>query len=123
LLSNRPTLSPYSCYTVFSINYHALLLRIIFGPKRNEVTGDWRELHNEELYDLYSNYYAGDQIEKNEMGGACSMYRGLERVYRVLVGKSEGNRTRGRPRRRWEDNIKMDLQEVGCESMDWVDLT
>ena len=55
-------------------------------------------------------------MEKNEMGGACGTYGGGERVYRVLVGKPEGKRPLGRPRRRWEDNIKMDLQEVGC----WV---
>jgi hypothetical protein len=56
------------------------------------------------------------------MGGTCSTY-GEERkdVDRVLLGKSEGKRPLGRPRHRWEDNIKMDLQEVGCESMDWID--
>jgi len=58
------------------------------------------------------------------MGGACSAYGGEERrgVYRVLVGKPEGKRPLGRPRRRWEDNIKMDLQEVGCGGMDWIEL-
>ena len=58
------------------------------------------------------------------MGGACSAYGGEERrgVYTVLVGKSEGKRPLGRPRRRWEDNIKMDLQEVGCEGTDWIEL-
>jgi hypothetical protein len=64
----------------------------------------------------------GDQIKKNEMGGACSTY-GEERkgVDRVLLGKPEGKRPIGRPRHRWEDNIKMDLQDMGCESMDWID--
>jgi hypothetical protein len=57
----------------------------------------------------------GDKIEKNEMGGACSAYEGEERLYRVLVGKPEGKRPLGRPRRRREDNIKMDLQEVGLD--------
>ena len=59
------------------------------------------------------------------MGGACGTYGGGERrvqVYRVLVGKPEGKRPLGRPRRRWEDNIKMDLQEVGCGGMDWIEL-
>jgi len=63
-----------------------------------------------------------DKIEKNEMGVACSTYWGGEGVYRVLVGKPEGKRPLGRPRLRWEDNIKMDLQEVGCGGMDWIEL-
>ena len=56
------------------------------------------------------------------MGGTCSAYGGSRGVCRILVGKPEGKRPLGRPRRRWEDNIKMDLQEVGCGGMDWVDL-
>ena len=56
------------------------------------------------------------------MGGVCSAYGGEERKNRVLVGKPDGKRTLGRPRRRWKHNIKMDLQEVGCEGMDWIDL-
>ena len=56
------------------------------------------------------------------MGGACSAYGGRRGVYRVLVGKPEGKRPLGRLRRRWEDNIKMDLQEVGCGAMDWIEL-
>jgi hypothetical protein len=56
------------------------------------------------------------------MGGACSAYREGRGVYRVLVGKPEGRRPLGRPRRRWKDNIKMDLQEVECGSMDWIEL-
>jgi len=65
----------------------------------------------------------GDKIEKNEMCGACSAHGGEERgVYRVLMGKREGTIPLGRPRRRWEDNIKMDLQEVGYVGMDWIEL-
>jgi len=56
------------------------------------------------------------------MGGACSAYGGEERLYRVLVGKPEGKRPLGRPRRRWEDNIKMDIQEVECGVVDWIEL-
>ena len=56
------------------------------------------------------------------MGGACSAYGERRGVYRVLVGKLEGKRPLGRPRRRWEDSIKMDLQEVGCGGMDWIEL-
>jgi hypothetical protein len=62
------------------------------------------------------------KIEKNVMGGACSTYGDRRGVYRVLVGKPEGQRPLGRPRRRWEDNINMDLQEVGCVCMDWIEL-
>jgi hypothetical protein len=56
------------------------------------------------------------------MGGACSAYGERRSVYRVLVGKTEGKRPLGRPRRRWEDNIQTDLQEVGYRCMDWIDL-
>jgi len=91
------------------------VLSRIFGPKRDEVTGEWRRLHNEELYDLYSltKYYLGDKIEKNGMGGAYSTYGGHQRCVQGLVGKPEGKRPLGRPRHRWEDTTKVDLQEVG----------
>ena len=65
-------------------------------------------------------YCAGGKIEKNEMGWACGAYGCGERVYRVLVGIPEGRRPLGRPRRRWVDNIRTDLQEVGCGYMDWI---
>ena len=65
---------------------------------------------------------AGDKIEKNEMGWACGAYGWGEGVYRVLVGKPVGKRPLGRPRRRWVDNIRMDLREVGCTYMDWIGL-
>jgi hypothetical protein len=95
------------------------VLKRLFGPKREGVTGEWRKLHNEELNDLYC---SGDKIEKNEMGGACSAHGGSRGVYRVLVGKPEGKRPLGRPRSRWEDNVKIDLPEVGCVHMDWIEL-
>jgi hypothetical protein len=63
---------------------------------------------------LLTQYCAGDKINKHEMGGACSADGEERGVYRVLVGKAEGKRPMGKPKRRWEDNIKMDLQEVGC---------
>ena len=74
------------------------------------------------IYTAHQIYCSGDKLEKNEMGGACSAYGGEERCIQVLVGKPEGKRPLGRPRRRWEDNIKMDLQEVGCGGMDWIEL-
>jgi hypothetical protein len=67
---------------------------------------------------LLTHYYAGDKIEKNEMGGACSAYADWRCEYRVLGGKPELKRLR----RRWEDNIKMDLQEMGCGGMEWIEL-
>ena len=66
-------------------------------------------------------YFSGDKIE-NEMGGACSAYGERKGIDRVLVGKPEGKKPLGRPRRKWEDNIEMDLQKVGCEGMDWIDM-
>jgi hypothetical protein len=71
---------------------------------------------------LLTKYYSGDQTEKNEMGRACSAYGERRGVYKVLVEKPEGKRPLGRPRLRWEDNIELDLQEVGCEIMDWIEL-
>ena len=100
------------------------MLRRIFGLKRDEVTGEWGKLHNEELNDLYSSpsivrviksrrlSWAGHVVHMGEMTGGC----------RVLVGKLEGKRPLGRFRRRREDNIKMGLQELGCGGMNWIEL-
>jgi hypothetical protein len=94
--------------------FETRVLRRIFGPKRDAVTEEWRKLHKEELNDLYS----------RKMRLAGHVVRRGERIflYRVLVGKPEGNRPLGRPRHRWKDNIKMDFQEVGREGMDWIEL-
>ena len=99
------------------------VLRKIFGPKRDEVTGEWRKLHNEFNY-LYSSTNIVRVIKSRGMRWAGHVARMGEGrgVYRVLVGKPEGKRPLGRPRRRWEDNIKMDVQEVGCGGMDWIEL-
>jgi len=100
------------------------VLRRIFGPKRDEVTGEWRKLHNEELNNLYSSPNIVRVIKSRRMRWAGHVARmGKERgVYRVLVGKPEGRRPLGRPRRRWEDNIRMHLREVGCGCVDWMKL-
>jgi hypothetical protein len=64
----------------------------------------------------------GDQIEKNYVGRSCSTYAESRGVYRVLVGKPEGERPLGRPRYRWENNIKLNLSKVRCDGMDWIDV-
>ena len=103
--------------------FENMVLRIIFGPRRDEVTGEWRRLHNEELNDLYSSPNIVWVIKSRRMRWAGHVARmGKEGVYVVLVGKPEGKRPLGRPRRRWVDNIRMDLQEVGCGYMDWTGL-
>jgi hypothetical protein len=99
------------------------VLRRIFGPKWDEVTGEWRKLHNEELNDLNSTLTIV-RVIKSRMrwaGHVARMGKGRG-VYRVLVGKPDVKRPLGRPRYRWEDNFKADLQEVGCGGTDWIEL-
>ena len=104
--------------------FENMVLRRIFGPRRDEVMGEWRRLHNEELNDLYSSPNILRVIKSRRMRWAGHVARmGEEKgVYRVLAGKPEGRRPLGRPRRRWVDNIRVDLQEVGCGYMDWIGL-
>jgi hypothetical protein len=99
------------------------VVRSIFVPKRDEVTGGWRKLHNEELHGLYSSpsiirvikarriRWAGHVARMGEVRGA---------YYTILVGRPEGRRPLGRPRRRWEDTMKMDLREIGFGDVDWI---
>ena len=100
------------------------VLRRVFGPKRDEVTVEWTELHNEELSDLCFLPNIVRVVKSRRMRWAGHVVRmGQGRgVYRVLVGKPEGKSPLGRPRCRWEDNIKMDLQEVGGACGDWMEL-
>ena len=104
--------------------FENMVLRRIFGPRSDEVTGERRRWHNEELNDLYSSPNIVRAIKSRRMRWAGHVARMGEekRVYRVLVGKPEGRRPLGLPRRRWVDNIRMDLQEVGCGYMDWIGL-
>jgi hypothetical protein len=101
------------------------VLRRIFRPKRDEVTGEWRKLHNKELHNLYSSPDIR-QVKSRRMRWAGHVVRmGEERkVYKVLVGKPEGKRPLGRPRRWWEHGIRMDLREIGLGGVligfDWL---
>ncbi|KAJ4448643.1 hypothetical protein ANN_00033 [Periplaneta americana] len=100
------------------------VLRKIFGAKRDEVTGEWRKLHNTELHALYSSPDIIRNIKSRRLRWAGHVARMGEsrNAYRVLVGRLEGKRPLGRPRRRWEDNIKMYLREVGYDDRDWINL-
>ena len=100
------------------------VLRRVFGPKRDDVIVEWRKIHNEELSDMYSLPKIVRVVKSRRMrwtGHVARMGEGRG-VYRVLVGKPEGKRPLGRPRRRWEDDIKMDLQEVGGGCGDGMEL-
>jgi hypothetical protein len=101
------------------------VLRRIFGPKRDEGTGEWRKLHIEELNDLYCSPNNIQVIKSRRMRWVRHVAHVGERrgVYRVLVVKPQGKRPLGRTRHRWKDTFKMDLQEVGCGSTYWLNLS
>jgi hypothetical protein len=113
-----------SWITYVLYTYYIIYVRRIFGPKRNEVTGEWRKLHNKELHDLYSSPSKIRIIKSRRMRWACHVARMEEKrnAYRLLVGKPEEKRPLGRPRRRWVDNIRLDLGEVEWGDVDWIGL-
>ena len=98
------------------------MLKRIFGPKREEV--EWRKLQNYGLNDLYSspNIFQVIKLRRIRWAGHVAHMGEKRGVYWVSVGKTEGKRPLGTPRHRWEDNIKMGLQEVGSGDMDWIEL-
>jgi hypothetical protein len=99
------------------------VLRRIFGPKREE-DGSWRKVHNDELHTLYSSSNIVKVIKARRLrwaGHVARMGEGRD-VYRVLVGRHKGKRPVGRPRRRWEDSIKLDLREIGIDGANWIQL-
>jgi hypothetical protein len=96
-------------------------LRRLLGPKRDEVKGGWRKLYNEELHDFYYSTIIFRVIKSRRIGWAGHVVRMGERIG-VLMGKPERKIRFGRARCRWEDNIKMDIQEVGCGGIDWIKL-
>jgi transcription termination factor 2 len=100
------------------------VLRRTFGPKRDEVIGGWRKLHNEELLNSYCSPSIIIMVNSRRIRWAGHVARMEETrsPYRMLVGKPEGKRPLERPRRRWEDNIRMDVREIGWGGMDWTDL-
>jgi len=100
------------------------MLRRIFGPKRDEATGEWRKLHYEELNDRYSSPNIVQVTKSRRMRWVGHVARMGERtgIYWILAGKPVGKRPLGRHRHRWEDYIKMDFQEVGCEGMYCIEL-
>jgi hypothetical protein len=100
------------------------VLRRIFRPKRDEVTGEWRKLHSEELHILYSFPNIIRQIKSMIMRWAGHLaHMGEEgNVYKVLVGKPEGKRELERLRHRWDDGIRMDLRETGWRSVERIQL-
>jgi hypothetical protein len=100
------------------------VLRRIFGPKRDDVTGEYRKLHSEELHKLYSSPNIIRQVKSRQMRWAGHVTRMGEarKVYKVLVGKPEGKRPLVRPRRWWEDGIRMDLEKISLVGVDWIRL-
>ena len=100
------------------------VLRKIFGAKRGEITGEWRRLHNAELHALYTSPNIIRNLKSRRLRWArhVAHMEHFRNAYRVLMGKPEGKKPLGRPRHRWEDNIKMDLSEVVCDPEDWIAL-
>jgi hypothetical protein len=98
------------------------VLRRIFGPKRDEVTGGWRKLHNEELHDLYSSTSIIIKSRRMKWAGHVARIGEMRNAHRILVGKPEGKRPLGKPRSRWVDNIKMNLREIEWDGVDLIDM-
>jgi hypothetical protein len=100
------------------------VLRRIFGPKREEVVGGWRRLHNEELLNLYTSRHVIQVIKGRRMrwAGHAARIKMMRNAYNILVEKPKWKRRLGRPSRRWEDNIRMDLGEIGWKGVGWIHL-
>jgi hypothetical protein len=104
--------------------FEKMVLMRIFGPRRNQVTFEWRKLHNVEIHNLYSSPDIIRQIKSRRMRWAGHVARMGEdrKMYKVLVGNSEGKRSLRRLRRRWEDRIRMDLRDIGWGGVEWIQL-
>jgi hypothetical protein len=116
----------WPCFEMDTVAFENRVLRRMFGLKRDKVMGEWRKLHNEDLTDVYSLSNIIHVIKSRRMRWAGHVAYMEERrdACKVLVGKPDGRRSLGRPRHRWEDNIKMDHHQVGFggRGMDWIDL-
>ena len=104
--------------------FESKLLRKIFGAKRDEITGEWRKLHNAELHAFYSspNIISNLKSRRLRRAGHVAHMEQSSNAYIIFKGKYEGKRPLWRPTYRWEDNIKMNLREVGCDAGNWIDL-
>jgi hypothetical protein len=104
--------------------FYNRVLKRLFGPKRDEVTGEWRKLQNEELHGMYSSPSIIRMIKSRRMRWVGHVVQMEEKrnVYMLLVRNSEGKRPLGRPRCRWVNNIKMDLLVIGWDGVDWIGL-
>jgi hypothetical protein len=100
------------------------VLRKIFGPMKDKITEEWRRLYKEEIYDLYSspNNIRVTKSRRMRWAGHVARIDARRGGYMVLVGRPDGKRLLERHRRRWEDNINMNIQQVGWRGMDWIDL-
>jgi hypothetical protein len=96
----------------------------MFGLKMDEMMGEWRKLHNEQLHDLYSpqSIIRIIKLRRKRWAGQVARMGEKRNAYRLLVGEPEGKRPLGRPRRRWVDNIRTDLGVVGWGNVDWIGL-
>ena len=104
--------------------FESKVLRKTLEAKRDEISEEWRKLHNTELHALCSSpkLIRNLQSKRQRWAGHVARMEEFRNAYRVLMGRSDGKRPLGRPRRRWEDNIKMDLKEVGCDARNWMAL-
>jgi hypothetical protein len=101
-----------------------MVLRRMFGPKRDEVTGEWRKLHNEELYNMYTSPDIIRQVKLRRVrwAGYVACMGEERKVYKVLVGKPKGKRPLERPRRSWEYGFRINMREIGLGGVDWIRL-
>jgi hypothetical protein len=113
------TLSNF-CLVWSSRVFENRIMRRIFGPKSNE-NGEWRRVRSVEFHDLYR---SPTRVRKSKIlrwAGHLARFKESRSAFKVLIGKPTGKRPSGKPRRRWEDNIRMDLKEMGISTRNWVD--
>ena len=120
-LSNTPSSTAVSSISILSLSQKHNIARRIFGSKRDE-NGQWKRLHNEEFHSLYRSPNIVEVIKSRRLrwaGHVVTMEEG-KRVFKILTVKPTGKRPLGRPRRSWEDNIRMDLKEIRGIGLNWL---